>query len=88
MTEFCLLQGKHGGFELERSDTVFVDALPFQEFPFGDMPDAGPGPSALDWPLGVLKQGIASRVGCGELTGYFSTVLQEVRWPLGAMSPQ
>ncbi|XP_029786190.1 gasdermin-E isoform X2 [Suricata suricatta] len=54
--EFCLLQGKHGGFELERRDSVFVDPLPFQEFPFGDLPDAGPGPSALDWPLSVLKQ--------------------------------
>ncbi|XP_034876651.1 gasdermin-E isoform X1 [Mirounga leonina] len=54
--EFCLLQGKHGGFELERSGSVFMDPLPFQEFASGDMPDAGQGPSALDWPLSVLKQ--------------------------------
>lgn len=44
-----------------------MDPLPFQEFAFGDMPDAAQGPSALDWPLSVLKQGIASRVGCAEL---------------------
>ncbi|XP_032728902.1 gasdermin-E [Lontra canadensis] len=54
--EFCLIQGKHGGFELERSGSVFTDPLPFQEFASGDMPDAAQGPSALDWPLGVLKQ--------------------------------
>ncbi|XP_026363612.2 gasdermin-E [Ursus arctos] len=54
--EFCLLQGKPGGFELKKSGSVFMDPLPLQEFPFGDMPDAGQGPSALDWPLRVLKQ--------------------------------
>ncbi|XP_032160672.1 gasdermin-E isoform X1 [Mustela erminea] len=54
--QFCLVQGKHGGFELERSGSVFMDPLPFQEFAFGDMPDAAQGPSALDWPLSVLKQ--------------------------------
>ncbi|CAK7306964.1 GSDME [Vulpes lagopus] len=54
--ELCLLQGKHGGFELERSDSVFLDHLPFREFAYGDMPDAGLGSSALDGPLDVLKQ--------------------------------
>ncbi|XP_024418892.2 gasdermin-E [Desmodus rotundus] len=54
--EFCLLQGKHGGFELERSDLVFLEPLPFREFAFRDMPDAGQGPSAPDEPLSVLKQ--------------------------------
>uniref|UniRef100_A0ABI7XUQ3 Gasdermin pore forming domain-containing protein n=1 Tax=Felis catus TaxID=9685 RepID=A0ABI7XUQ3_FELCA len=55
--EFCLLQGKHGGFEIHRSDYVFLDLSSFEEFPFWEMPDSGPGPSALDWPLNVLKQG-------------------------------
>lgn len=55
--EFCLLQGKQGGFEHERrSDYVFLDPLPFREFAFVDMPDGGQGPSAPDGPLGVLKQ--------------------------------
>ncbi|XP_019299168.2 gasdermin-E [Panthera pardus] len=55
--EFCLLQGKHGGFEIHRSDYVFLDLSSFEEFPFWEMPDSGPGPSALDWPMNVLKQG-------------------------------
>lgn len=54
--EFCLLQGKRGGFEHERSDLVFLEPLPFLEFAFGDMPDAGQEPSAPDEPLRVLKQ--------------------------------
>lgn len=54
--EFCLLQGKRGGFEHERSDLVFLEPLPFIEFAFGDMPDAGQEPSAPDEPLRVLKQ--------------------------------
>uniref|UniRef100_A0A8C6D3D6 Gasdermin E n=1 Tax=Moschus moschiferus TaxID=68415 RepID=A0A8C6D3D6_MOSMO len=55
--EFCLLQGKHGGFEQERrSNSVLLDPLPFREFAFWDMPDAGQGLSAQDKPLSVLKQ--------------------------------
>ncbi|XP_016072537.1 PREDICTED: non-syndromic hearing impairment protein 5 isoform X1 [Miniopterus natalensis] len=54
--EFCLLQGKHGGFEHERSDSIFLDPWLFREFAFGDMPDAGQGPSAPDGPLSVLNQ--------------------------------
>lgn len=55
--EFCLLQGKHGGFERERRrDSVSPNSLPFREFAFGDMPDAWQRPSASDKPLSVLKQ--------------------------------
>ncbi|XP_036086307.1 gasdermin-E isoform X2 [Rousettus aegyptiacus] len=55
--EFCLLKGKHGGFERERrSDSVSPNSLPFREFAFGDMPDAWQRPSASDKPLSVLKQ--------------------------------
>lgn len=56
--EFCLLQGKSGGFEHERrSDYVFLDPpLPFRELAFLDVPDGGQGPPAPDGPLGVLKQ--------------------------------
>ncbi|XP_015092757.1 gasdermin-E [Vicugna pacos] len=55
--EFCLLQGKHGGFEQERrSDSAFLDPLPFREFAFWDTPDAGQGPSAPDGPLSALKR--------------------------------
>lgn len=48
--EFCLLQGKHGGFEKQRSSFVFLDPLPFRELQFQDMPDSRQGP------LTVLKQ--------------------------------
>ncbi|XP_015444959.1 gasdermin-E isoform X3 [Pteropus alecto] len=55
--EFCLLQGKHGGFEQERrSNSVSPSSLPFQEFAFSDMPDAWQGPPASDKPLSVLKE--------------------------------
>ncbi|XP_067602631.1 gasdermin-E [Pseudorca crassidens] len=54
--EFCLLQGKHGGFEHKRSDSAFLDLLPLREFAFWDMPDAGQGLPASDGPLSVLKQ--------------------------------
>ncbi|XP_029089784.1 gasdermin-E [Monodon monoceros] len=55
--EFCLLQGKHGGFEHERrSDSAFPDLLPLREFAFWDTPDAGQGLPASDGPLSVLKQ--------------------------------
>uniref|UniRef100_A0A8C9CFH9 Gasdermin E n=1 Tax=Phocoena sinus TaxID=42100 RepID=A0A8C9CFH9_PHOSS len=55
--EFCLLQGKHGGFEHERrSDSAFLDLLPLREFAFWDTPDAGQGLPASDGPLSVLKQ--------------------------------
>lgn len=55
--EFCLLQGKCGGFENEtRTDSIFLDPLPFREFAFGDMPDAGQRPSVPNEPLSVLKQ--------------------------------
>ncbi|KAG8514755.1 Gasdermin-E, partial [Galemys pyrenaicus] len=49
-TDFCLLQGKRGGFEQERSCCVFLDPLPFRELAFQDMPDG--------WqrPLSILKQ--------------------------------
>lgn len=58
ITEFCLLQGKHGGFEQQRrSNSVLLYPLPFPEFAFWDMPDAGQGLSAQDKPLSVLKQG-------------------------------
>ncbi|XP_062956930.1 gasdermin-E [Cynocephalus volans] len=55
--EFCLLQGKHGGFEhKKRIDSVYLDLLAFREFMFMDMPDAGHGTSCQDGPLSVLKQ--------------------------------
>ncbi|XP_057587358.1 gasdermin-E [Hippopotamus amphibius kiboko] len=55
--EFCLLQGKHGGFEQERrSDSAFLDPLPLPEFALQDMPDGGQGPSTSDGPLSVLQQ--------------------------------
>lgn len=58
IAEFCLLQGKHGGFEQQRrSNSVSLYPLPFPEFAFWDMPDAGQGLSAQDKPLSVLKQG-------------------------------
>ncbi|XP_049637408.1 gasdermin-E [Suncus etruscus] len=50
--EFCLLQGKCGGFEQEQTNgrAPSMDLLPFGEFNFGDMPD---GPRE---PLRILKQ--------------------------------
>ncbi|XP_059568562.1 gasdermin-E isoform X2 [Myotis daubentonii] len=55
--EFCLLQGKCGGFEHERRiDSIFLDPQPFREFAFGDMPDAGRESSVPDGPLSALKQ--------------------------------
>lgn len=78
VAEFCLLQGKHGGFEHERSDLVFLEPLPFIEFAFRDMPDAGQEPSAPDEPLSVLKQG---RVGGG-----LGVLLS--RWPVLSIVPQ
>lgn len=55
--EFCLLQGKHGGFEQERKvDSVYLDPLAYREFAFLDMPDGGQGISSQDGPLRVLKQ--------------------------------
>ncbi|KAB0344585.1 hypothetical protein FD754_021511 [Muntiacus muntjak] len=57
ITEFCLLQGKHGGFEQQRRrNSVLLYPLSFQEFASWDMPDAGQGLSAQDKPLSVLKQ--------------------------------
>ena len=54
VTEFCPLQGKHGGFEQERrSDSALLDLLPLHEFAFWDMPDAGQGLPASDGPLSV-----------------------------------
>lgn len=49
--------------------TAFLDLLPLREFAFWDTPDAGQGLPASDGPLSVLKQGIASRLGHGELLG-------------------
>ena len=64
ITEFCLLQGKHGGFQQEtRSNSVLLHPLPFREFAFWDMPDAGQGLSAQDKPLSVLKQGTVTGWG-------------------------
>ncbi|XP_052029666.1 gasdermin-E [Apodemus sylvaticus] len=55
--EFCLLQGKHGGFEHERkADSIYLDPLAYREFAFLDMPDGGQGISSQDGPLRVLKQ--------------------------------
>lgn len=64
VAEFCLLQGKCGGFENEtRTDSIFLDPPPFREFAFGDMPDAGQGPSVPNEPLSVLKQGTDCQQG-------------------------
>ncbi|KAK7819254.1 hypothetical protein U0070_008382 [Myodes glareolus] len=58
--EFCLLQGKHGGFEHEKKvDSVYLDPLAYREFVFLDMPDGGQGVSPQDEPLHVLKQAAA-----------------------------
>ncbi|ELV13636.1 Non-syndromic hearing impairment protein 5 [Tupaia chinensis] len=55
--EFCLLQGKHGGFEHEkRMNSVYLDPMAFREFAFLDMPDTGHGLSSQHGPLSVLKQ--------------------------------
>ncbi|XP_008070518.1 non-syndromic hearing impairment protein 5 [Carlito syrichta] len=55
--EFCLLQGKNGGFEHEkRLDSVYLDPMALRDFVFVDMPDAGQGTSSQDAPLRVLKQ--------------------------------
>ncbi|XP_036036139.1 gasdermin-E [Onychomys torridus] len=55
--EFCLLQGKHGGFEHERKvDSVYLDPLAYREFAFLDMLDGGQEISSQDGPLHVLKQ--------------------------------
>lgn len=63
-TEFCLLQGKHGGFEHERKlDSVYLDPLAYREFAFLDMPDGDQGISSQDGPLRVVKQGIACGYG-------------------------
>lgn len=76
VAEFCLLQGKCGGFEHERRiDSIFLDPQPFREFAFGDMPDARQEPSVPDGPLSALKQGTASRAGHG---GPTRTVPREV----------
>lgn len=55
--EFCLLQGKHGGFEHERKvDYVYLDPMAYREFAFLDMPDGGQEISSQDGPLHILKQ--------------------------------
>ncbi|XP_004626528.1 gasdermin-E [Octodon degus] len=55
--EFCLLNGKHGGFEQERrSDPVYLDSLAYREFVFMDVPDAKHGMLSKDGLLSVLKQ--------------------------------
>ncbi|KAM6152547.1 gasdermin-E [Erethizon dorsatum] len=55
--EFCLLHGKHGGFEqVRRSDPVYLDYLAYREFVFVDTPDARRGMSSQGGPLSVLKQ--------------------------------
>lgn len=61
--EFCLLQGKHGGFEHEKKvDSLYLDPLAYREFAFLDMPDGGQGASPQDGSLHVLKQGMACSV--------------------------
>ncbi|XP_008839709.1 gasdermin-E [Nannospalax galili] len=55
--EFCLLQGKHGGFEHEkREDSVYLNPMANREFVFLDMPDGEHEMSSQDGPLHVLKQ--------------------------------
>ncbi|XP_012879848.1 PREDICTED: non-syndromic hearing impairment protein 5 [Dipodomys ordii] len=55
--EFCLLQGKHGGFEHERRvDDIYLDPLAYRDFAFVDMPDAGLGTSSHHGSLHALKQ--------------------------------
>ncbi|XP_069318300.1 gasdermin-E [Eulemur rufifrons] len=55
--EFCLLRGKHGGFERERRvGSVYRDPPVFREFAVVDVPDAGHGTSSQDGPLSALKQ--------------------------------
>ncbi|XP_028720046.2 LOW QUALITY PROTEIN: gasdermin-E-like [Peromyscus leucopus] len=55
--EFCLLQGKHGGFEHERKvDSVYLDPMAYREFAFLDMPDGVKRISSQDGPLHILKQ--------------------------------
>lgn len=63
-TEFCLLQGKHGGFEHERKvDSVYLDPMAYREFAFLDMLDAGQEIASQDGSQHVLKQGIACGYG-------------------------
>nr|XP_012628783.1 non-syndromic hearing impairment protein 5 [Microcebus murinus] len=55
--EFCLLRGKHGGFEHKRRiGSVCLDPLVFPDFAFVDVPDAGHGTSSQDGVFSVLKQ--------------------------------
>lgn len=55
--EFCLLQGKHGGFEHEKkADSVYLDPQAYREFAFLDMLDGVQGRSLQDGSLHVLKQ--------------------------------
>ncbi|KAM9216296.1 gasdermin-E [Dugong dugon] len=55
--EFCLLQGKHGGFEDEKTnDFLYLDPTIFRKFAFADMPDAGHGVSSPGGLLSALKQ--------------------------------
>ncbi|XP_076977648.1 gasdermin-E [Tamandua tetradactyla] len=56
--EFCLLQGKCGGFEHERrKDLVYLDPMALREFAFVDLPDAGHETSFQDGWLSFSKQG-------------------------------
>nr|XP_002713872.2 gasdermin-E [Oryctolagus cuniculus]XP_008259767.2 gasdermin-E [Oryctolagus cuniculus]XP_051708794.1 gasdermin-E [Oryctolagus cuniculus]XP_051708795.1 gasdermin-E [Oryctolagus cuniculus] len=55
--EFCLLRGKHGGFEHEsRVDPVYLDLPAFRESASVDVPDASHGASPQGGPLHVLQQ--------------------------------
>ncbi|XP_040820813.1 gasdermin-E isoform X2 [Ochotona curzoniae] len=57
--EFCLLHGKHGGFEREsHKDPVHLDPVvfQFQDFVFTDAPDGSHGTSLLDELLSTVQQ--------------------------------
>ncbi|XP_004582613.2 gasdermin-E [Ochotona princeps] len=55
--EFCLLHGKHGGFEREsHKDPVHLDPVVFQDFVFTDAPDGSHGASLLDELLSTVHQ--------------------------------
>nr|XP_023400115.1 gasdermin-E [Loxodonta africana] len=54
--EFCLLRGKHGGFEHEKTnDSIYLDHTVFRMFAFADMPDIGHGVSSPGRALKCLK---------------------------------
>ncbi|XP_007944697.1 gasdermin-E [Orycteropus afer afer] len=54
--EFCFLQGKDGGFEHERSDSIYLDPTVFRMFFNADLPDSRHGLSSSTGLLSALKQ--------------------------------